>query len=289
MPTDLHISSPSNPRIKAVVKLRQRSHRDTENLMIIEGYRELLCAAKSRHTPSALFVCPELFQGENEPALIELCRSQGATIFTCDPTAFRKMAYRDRPEGLLALAPPVTRPLEQLELGSPPLLVVAEAIEKPGNLGTILRSADASSVDAVIVCDRCTDLTNPNVVRASIGTLFSVPVADASSPDALAWLREHNVQLLAATPHAQALHTEVDLTGPVAIAVGSEQVGLSPRWMDAADIQVRIPMLGHCDSLNVATATTILLYEAVRQRMNKGIITPPPSIHDDGNRRHNTA
>lgn len=281
---DLHISSAANPRVKAVVKLRQRSHRDSEQLMIVEGYRELLRASESDHAPTTLFVCADLFQGVNEPALIERCRERGAKIITCDAVAFRKMAYRDRPEGLLALGPPVSRSLQQLPLSDPPLLVIAEAIEKPGNLGTILRSADASSVDAVVVCDRCTDLTNPNVVRASIGTLFTVPVADAPSPDALAWLNSNNIKVLAATPHAKSLHTEIDLSGPIAIAVGSEQVGLSPKWMDNADIQVRIPMLGTCDSLNVATATTILLYEAIRQRIKKGMIATPSAIVDNGNR-----
>ncbi len=285
MEPNLHISSPSNPRIKAVVKLRQRSHRDSESLMIIEGFRELLRAVESRHTPSLLFFCPDLFQGENEYSLIETCREQGSQIIQCARDAFQKMAYRDRPEGLLAIAKPVARPLDQIELSENPLVIAAEAIEKPGNLGTILRSADASGVDGVIVCDRCTDLTNPNVVRASIGTLFTVPVADASTVDTLTWLREKHIRILAATPHAEAMHTEVDLTGPVAIAVGSEQFGLSEKWMTSADIQVRIPMFGRCDSLNVATATTILLYEAIRQRLGKGLITTPPSIHDEGFRR----
>ncbi len=282
---DLQISSPSNPRIKAVVKLRRRSHRDAESLMIIEGFRELLRAAESRHSPTTLFFCPELFQGENEIALIERCREGGAQIIQCTRDAFQKMAYRDRPEGLLALAPPVSIPLEKLALSDNPLIIAAESIEKPGNLGTILRSADASGVDGVIVCNRCTDLTNPNVVRASIGTLFTVPVADAGTEDALNWLKLHKIKILAATPHAEALHTEVDLSGPIAIAVGSEQVGLSEDWMNSADIQVRIPMFGKCDSLNVATATTILLYEAVRQRMNLNLMKAPGAVSDEGQRR----
>jgi RNA methyltransferase, TrmH family len=160
----------------------------------------------------------------------------------------------------------VRRALADLQLPADPLLVVAEAIEKPGNLGTILRSADAAGVAALVVCDRCTDVNNPNVVRASIGTLFTVPVAEAGSAETLAWLRANGAQILAATPHAEREYTDVDLRGPTAIVVGTEQYGLSDAWMREADLRVRIPMLGQADSLNVAAATTILLYEAVRQR-----------------------
>ena len=149
---------------------------------------------------------------------------------------------------------------------SPPFLVVAEGIEKPGNLGTILRSCDAAGVDALILCDACTDVFNPNVVRASVGTLFTVPIFEATTPEAIAWLKKRGVSLLAATPHATEVYTEVDVTGPVALAVGTEQLGLSEAWMKQSELQVRIPMLGVADSLNVATATTLLLYEVVRQR-----------------------
>jgi TrmH family RNA methyltransferase len=147
-----------------------------------------------------------------------------------------------------------------------PFYVVAEAIEKPGNLGTILRSSDAVGVSGLIVCDRCTDIYNPNVVRASVGTLFSVPTVEVAGEDALNWLKSKGVAILAATPQAEHEFTEVNLKQPLAIAVGTEQLGLSKRWMDQADIQVRIPMKGVADSLNVAMATTVLLYEVLRQR-----------------------
>ena len=144
--------------------------------------------------------------------------------------------------------------------------MVAETIEKPGNLGSILRSADAVGATAVIVCDKQTDLYNPNVIRASTGAIFSMPLAEATSVEALAWLRNLGIKTLAATPHAHQYHTDVDMTKGVAIVVGAEQYGLSPYWMNSADLQVLIPMLGKMDSLNVATAATILLYEAARQR-----------------------
>jgi len=262
----LPITSLQNPRVKAVVGLRQRSDRDERGEMIIEGYRELKRALDNRHIPKALFTCPEFFMGTNEPALIQRCREAGAELFECTKPVFEKMSYRDRPEGLLAVAPQVHWTLADLKLPANPLLVVAEAIEKPGNLGTILRSADAAGVNAVIICDRCTDINNPNVVRASTGTLFALPVVEATTDEVLSWLREHQIQILAATPHTESEYYDVNLKKGTALVVGTEQYGLSDRWMNEADLKVRIPMLGQADSLNVAAATTILLYEAVRQR-----------------------
>jgi RNA methyltransferase, TrmH family len=267
MSSDTLITSLQNPKVKATVKLRKRSARDEAGLLLIEGYRELKRALDNNHHPTTLFTCADLFQGTNEPALIEQCRAAGAEILPCSEPVFRKMAYRERPEGLLALAPQVAIPLDQLQLPEHPLLLVAEHIEKPGNLGTMLRSADAAGVDAVIVCDRCTDIHNPNVVRASIGTLFALPVVDASSEAVSTWLRDHAIQVVAATPHTDQDYTHIDYRQSTAILVGAEQVGLSPYWMNRADVQVRIPMRGQCDSLNVAAAATILLFEAVRQRL----------------------
>lgn len=262
----LLISSLSNPHIKNVVKLRQRSHRDELGVMIVEGYRELKRALDNKHLPAQLFFCKELFQGENEGDLIRRCAEAGAELFECAPPVFEKIAYRDRPEGLLAVAPQVRKSLSDLSVPKNALIIVAEAIEKPGNLGTILRSADAAGVNAVLVCDKCTDINNPNVVRASIGTLFSLPVIETSTDEALAWIKKRKFSIVAATPHAEKVFWDVDLAGNTAIVVGTEQYGLSSRWLDEAEFKVRMPMLGQADSLNVASATTILLYEAVRQR-----------------------
>ena len=269
------ITSPANPRVKTVVKLRQRSHRDALGLMLIEGYRELKRALDQGYRPTQLFHCAELFlKGTNEPALIERARAAGAEVLSCSAPVFLKMAYRDRPEGLLAVGPQIHRRLDDLVLPPCALLLIAESIEKPGNLGTMLRSADAAGVHAVIVCDRCTDIHNPNVVRASTGTLFSLPVIEAEGEAVRTYLRQRQFSILAATPHATSLHTEVDLTGNVALVVGTEQYGLSRPWLDAADLKVRIPMLGLADSLNVSAATTILLYEAVRQRLARSGLKP---------------
>lgn len=257
------ITSVQNPRIKQLVRLKDRRDRDETDLFLIEGYRELLRAQEAGVPIETLYICPELFLGTNERQLIHACNT---TVIECDPHVFKKISYRDRPDGLIAVAPQMHKNLNDLNLSANPLLVIAEAIEKPGNLGTILRSSDAVGVDAVVVCDRCTDIHNPNVVRASVGTLFTIPVLEAGGEETLKWLKDRGIKVVAATPAAQHNYTEVDLTGPVAIAVGTEQLGLSPLWMQQADIQVRIPMRGVADSLNVSIATSLLLYETLRQR-----------------------
>ena len=273
---DTFIASLANPKVKTVVKLRQRAHRDELGLMLVEGYREIKRALDHAYRPTQLFTCAELFlKGTNEPTLIEQARAAGAEILACSAPVFLKMAYRERPEGLLAVGPQPHLALVDLKLPPQALLLVGEGIEKPGNLGTMLRSADAAGAAAVIVCDRCTDPYNPNVVRASTGTLFSMPVVETEGPILRDYLRAHGFSILAATPHAERLHTEVDLTGNVAIVVGSEQCGLTPAWLEAADLQVRIPMMGMADSLNVSAATTILLFEALRQRLAAGLVKAP--------------
>lgn len=263
--------------MKEIAKLRQRSHRDAVNLLIIEGYREVKRALDNYISFSKLYFCPELYQGKNEPILVDRCARLNIPLFQCSAAVFQKISYRDRPEGLLALAPQIRTTLADIQLPENPLLLIGEHIEKPGNLGTMLRTADAAGVDALIVCDRCTDINNPNVVRASIGTLFTVPLAEAATQDTIPWLRQKGIQILSASPHATQSYTQVDMTQPLAIVVGAEQYGLSEAWMEQADHLVQIPMFGQADSLNVAAAATILLYEAVRQRHPAPPITP--SIH----------
>lgn len=261
---DALITSLQNPKVKEVVKLRDRRPREESGLFIIEGYRELKRALDAGWQIQTLFFCPELFLGSNENALID--QSKPALQLECSMEVFRKISYRDRPDGLLAVAPQVHRKLSDLKLTDHPFLVVAESIEKPGNLGTILRSCDAAGVDAVIVCDPTTDIHNPNVVRSSVGTLFTVPVIEAGAEETLAFLKQNRIAVVAGTPHAKIEFTQADFKVPLAIVVGTEQYGLTENWMKNADISVRIPMHGIADSLNVASATTLLLYEVVRQR-----------------------
>ncbi|MDB6167282.1 MAG: rlmB 1 [Verrucomicrobia bacterium] len=260
------ITSLHNPRIKQLVKLRDRRARDEAGVFLVEGYREIRRALEKGVRPAELYFSPGWFLGENEPALIEQARAGGAQIFELTKDAFAKVAYRERPDGLLALAPQWRRSLEELKLSATPFLLVVEAIEKPGNLGTILRSADAAGCDAVIVCDPVTDIFNPNVVRASTGVLFSVPLVVSESRQVLEWLKGKKIRAVATTPGAETPYTKADFRGALAIVMGSEQYGLSPFWLENSGLSVRIPMAGQADSLNVAMATIITLFEAVRQR-----------------------
>jgi TrmH family RNA methyltransferase len=260
------ITSLQNPRVKQLVRLRERRDRDEAGLFLVEGYREVRRALEKGVALHELYFSPDWFLGENEPALIEQARQAGAQLFELSKDAFAKVAYRERPDGLLAVAPQWKRTLDDLKLGAAPFLLVCESIEKPGNLGTILRSADAAGCDAVIVCDAVTDVFNPNVVRASTGVLFSVPVVVTDSSTVHAWLKAKGILTAATTPHTQNIYTKTDLRGPLAVVMGSEQYGLSEFWMKGADVLVRIPMAGQADSLNVAMATIITLFEAVRQR-----------------------
>jgi TrmH family RNA methyltransferase len=260
------ITSPANPRIKQLVRLRERRERDRSSLFLVEGYRELGRALEAGVELTELYCCPDLYLGGNEQALAEDARRAGAEVVPVAEAPFRKASYRDRPEGLLGVARQFPTSPARLAPGRDPLLLVVEAIEKPGNLGTMLRTAEAAGAAAVVVCDPATDPFNPNVVRASLGTLFTVPLAVADTPGAIARLHELGIRTVATTPSASQAHWEADLTGPVAVVVGSEQYGLSDAWLAAADCRVVIPMPGTVDSLNAAMAAGIVLFEAVRQR-----------------------
>ncbi len=262
----LTIESPQNPRVKAAVKLRKSKVRKESRQTLVEGYREILRASENGWQFIELYFCPELYLDTDADRLVSKIRQSGIPVFHCSEAAFRKMSYRDTPDGLMALSPLVGKSLNDLALPENPLLLIAEDLEKPGNLGTILRTADATGVDAVIACDPKTDLNNPNVIRASIGTLFFMPVAEASTEETLEWLKERGIQSLAAAPAAEQEYTDVDMRGGTAIVVGAEDEGLTEKWIEGASHSVRIPMLGKNDSLNVSTAAAILLYEAVRQR-----------------------
>lgn len=263
---DTLITSLQNQAVKEAVKLRERRHREETGLFLIEGFRELKRAHDAGRKIETLFYCPEFFLGANENDLIREIKVKCKAALHCSKEVFAKLSYRDRPDGLLAIAPQVHLHLKDLKLKDPPFLLIAESIEKPGNLGTILRSCDAAGVDGVIVCDRTTDIHNPNVVRSSVGTLFTMPVVETQSEHTIDFLKKNKISIVAATPHATIEYTQTNFNVPLAIVVGTEQYGLTEQWMKSADITVRIPMLGTADSLNVATATTLLLYEVVRQR-----------------------
>jgi TrmH family RNA methyltransferase len=263
------ITSMQNPRLKRLVRLRERRARDKEKAFLVEGYREVRRALERKVALDELYFSRDWFLGENEPALLSAAEAAGARLFELSKEAFAKVAYRERPDGILAVAPQWRRGLGELSLPAEPFVLVVEAIEKPGNLGTILRSADAAGCHAVIVCDPVTDLFNPNVVRASTGVLFSVPCVVEEGAAVLSWLRTRGIRTVATSPAAKTLYTDCDLTGPLAVIMGSEQYGLSEFWLKSADVPVRIPMAGQADSLNVAMAALITLFEAVRQRSGR--------------------
>jgi TrmH family RNA methyltransferase len=266
---DEPITSIHNPRVKALAKLRKRSERDEQGVFITEGYRPITRALAAGFHFTEIYYSPELFLGTNEQKVLDDAQKTGATLTRLGKEAFAKIAYRERPEGLIGVGKQWHTSLDDLKLSTNPFLIVVEAIEKPGNLGTILRSADATGAEAVIVCDAVTDPFNPNVVRASTGVLFSTPTIITDSKSAMGFLKKHKIQSLAATPAAKELYTDVDLTQPVAIVMGSEQFGLTEQWIDDCDLPVRLPMAGIADSLNVSAATVAMAYEVVRQRSTK--------------------
>jgi TrmH family RNA methyltransferase len=258
-------TSLQNPRIKHVVRLREKRQREQEGLMLVEGIYELELALASGVQPREVFYCPEI--NREVPAAFD--RLEPLTVTR---SVFRKISYRDNPDGWLAVMSIPIRTLESLARSALPIVLLAESVEKPGNLGAILRTADAAGVDALLVCNPRTDLYNPNVVRASRGTLFSVSAVTTSNVEALRWLRAGNIRILAATPSAQLAYTEVDLCQPICIAVGTEDTGLTDFWMESADMEVKIPMVGKVNSLNVSTSIAIITYEVLRQRRVKNLV-----------------
>jgi RNA methyltransferase, TrmH family len=255
----IEITSLQNPRVKQIVRLRDdKRQRQHDGLMLVEGFDEISLALAAGHHPRTLLIAPELVQRE--------IRNVTTEILTVSPAVFEKISYRENPDGWLAVFPIPRLSLDDLKLRASPLIVVAESVEKPGNLGAILRTADAARVDAVLVCDPRVDAYSPNVVRASRGAIFTVPVVETNNAQALVYLQQRDIRVLAANPSAETEYTSQDLRRPLAVAVGTEDEGLSEFWMSQADLKVRIPMMGKVNSLNVSIATALILYEVVRQR-----------------------
>ncbi len=262
----MQIISDKNPKIKYAVRLRNRNFRDREQKTLLEGYRALFRAQESGFPIESCFFCPELFLGSNENSLIGRLAADGVEIWEVSASVFEKLAYRDRPEGLLAIAGYRKHSLDGMPKNADGLYVIAESIEKPGNLGAILRTADGAGADGILLCDKTTDIYNPNVIRASTGTLFTMPIADCTRGDAFEWLKGLDIRIVAADPHAETVYSDLDLSGGMAIVFGAEQYGISDFWKAKSDHLVRIPMAGMADSLNVGIASAIMLFESARQR-----------------------
>jgi RNA methyltransferase, TrmH family len=261
------ITSVQNQRVKDTARLRDRRHREQQGRFLIDGTREILRALQTGIKLDQLFVCQELCRSDEAEQALGLARSQGFEILLVTPQVFGKLAFGDRAEGMLAAAATPRTTLADLPaLALDPLVAVLAGVEKPGNIGAVLRTADAAGVAAVIVADPQTDLFNPNAIRASLGTIFSVPVATATAAETLAWLREKQCRILTTRVEARLSYSEADYRGPTAVVLGSEAQGLSGAWHGADVVPVRVPMLGVADSLNVSATAAVLFYEALRQR-----------------------
>jgi TrmH family RNA methyltransferase len=260
------ISSPQNSRIKNIQKLSTKAReRKEQGLFVIEGARELSLALSGGYALDTVYICPALYAGSAEYA-DTLHFLPSTLLYEVSEPVFQKIAYREGSDGILALARPKHHRLSDLSLPSHPFIIVLEAVEKPGNLGAILRTADAASVDAVIVCDPSTDIYNPNVVRSSVGCLFTVPLAVGSNDETLAFLQDRNIRTFAAALTADQGYHDTDFTASSAIVMGTEADGLTDFWLRQADRSIKIPMRGAIDSLNVSVSTAILTFEAMRQR-----------------------
>ena len=257
------ITSAGNDRLKAVRRLARRR---SDSVFLLEGHRQLQRALEAEATIDQVYTAPELFLGPLDDELVTCAESRGAHVVALGAAAFRSISTATRPDGLLAIARRWPTTLSSVVPGGCALLLVAEGIERPGNLGTLVRSACSSGATGLLACDTRTDVFHPDAVRGSVGTLFHLPVAECTGGDAVSWLRTHGVSIVVATPEAEGRCWDAPLAGPVAVVVGSERHGVSRRWREAADELVSIPMPGSSDSLNVAVAAGIVLFEAVRQR-----------------------
>lgn len=268
---DAYIQSRQNDQVKNLVKLRERKHRDRQERFLVEGLRELGHAIGSGYDIQTIYFCPECFPSDAHETFIDDIRRKGGTpLVRMSEDAFTKAAYREGPDGIIAIANQQSHSINELDLPSAPLLLVLEGIEKPGNLGAILRSADGAGADAVILVDCVLDLYNPNAIRSSQGLVFALPIVCTEQAYLAEWLTKHQIQSVATTPDTENLHWDVDYKKPTALFFGSESDGLTDFWLGEANDRIRIPMAGRADSLNVAAAAAVCLYEAKRQRSAAG-------------------
>jgi TrmH family RNA methyltransferase len=261
-----HITSRQNVRVKEAAKLRDSRQRQRQGRFVIDGAREILRAMERGIDVVEAFLCEPLVRDEEAQLAAERLKDSRAVVATVTEEVFEKLCFGERTAGVLAIAKTPQRSLAQLRVLAAPLIAVIEGVEKPGNVGAVLRSADGAGVDAVVIADPRTDLFNPNTIRASLGTVFDANVCTASTDETLRWLKERRITPFAARPEAELLYTEADYRGGGAIVLGSEAEGLSDKWQAAGVVGVRLPMRGIADSLNVSATAAVLFYEAQRQR-----------------------
>lgn len=256
-----YITSSANPKFKRLIALLQKSSERRESaLFTVEGVREISHCIEAGYKPDCIFFCPDIVSEETLPQ----CRH-----FALSAGLYAKAAYREGTEGAIGVFQAIEHPLSSLHLKDNPLIAVLESVEKPGNLGAVLRTCDAAGADALIICDPRTDLYNPNLIRASIGAVFTVPTAVCTTAQAISFLKSKGIRILTAQLQDSSLYYDCPMTKGTAIVMGTESTGLSDKWRQAADAHIRIPMLGKLDSLNISVSAAILLYEAVRQRNDR--------------------
>ncbi len=256
------ITSTQNPKIKNILSLEKSRERKNQNLFIVEGVKELSLAIEGDYKINGVFFCPEIISVEDVKSIIR----HDNLLIPVQQKVFEKIAYRESTGGVIVIAEMKTHTLQDVVLRKNPLLLILEAVEKPGNLGALLRTADAAGVDAVVICDPQTDFYNPNVIRSSVGCIFTTQIASATSASAITWLKENNIQICATYLQASKPYFEIDFTQPTAIVMGTESTGLSDLWVKETDSTIIIPMQGKIDSMNVSTAAAVIVFEATRQR-----------------------
>jgi TrmH family RNA methyltransferase len=260
------ITSLSNQKIKNILQLIYKSaERKKQNLIVVEGTKELELALKSGNRIESVYFCPAI-SGKTESSRIILDSIDESKQTEITESVYEKIAYRASSCGIIAIIEPVQIKLREIKLSSNPFIIILESVEKPGNLGAILRTADAAKADAVIVCDTQTDIFNPNVIRSSIGCVFSQQIALAGTDDVLLWLKENKIVSYATSLSAVKFYHEADLRLPCAVVMGTESTGLTDKWTKGCDAMIKIPMRGKIDSLNVSNSTAIIAFEAMRQR-----------------------
>ncbi|MBT8280268.1 MAG: RNA methyltransferase [Muriicola sp.] len=261
------ISSLQNPQVRKIINLKEKKKgRENSGLFVVEGQREIKMALKGGYQFTSVLVYPEIFSLEEAIALMKNSNTEPEFI-TLSKDVYQRLAYREKTEGILAVARAKSHDPGSLSLPDNPLILVAEAPEKPGNLGALLRTADAAHLDAVLIANPKSDLYNPNTIRSSVGCIFTVPIAIGSSEDIVRFLKEKQISIFAATLIDAVPYTQADYSGRCAIAVGTEATGLTASWVKNADKRVVIPMEGQIDSMNVSVSAAILIFEAKRQRL----------------------
>lgn len=266
-----NITSAQNAKIKELLALQEKSkERRKKGLFVVEGRREIIHCVEAGYEPHTFFICRDIITEKEFDSILGAVEENFCgmmyQIIEIPQHLYDKVAYRGGTEGVIAEMHCKEMSLDSLKLKKTPLVVVLESVEKPGNLGAVLRSADASGVDAVIVCDPLTDMYNPNLIRSSIGAIFTVPVATATSEEAIGWLKSNGIKIYTAQLQDSEWYYDTDMKGGTAIVMGTEATGLTNVWRKAADAHIKIPMLGRLDSLNVSVSAAILMFEAVRQR-----------------------